>query len=116
MGSKGKKRFKAPRAQGGMSRAQQLEQIQKQVAEAEAALAETTVVATVGGGAVSIEMTGTQEIKSIKISPDVVDPEDVEMLEDLILAAINEAKAKSQEMASQQLGPLAGGLDLPGLF
>ena len=112
MGSKGKKRFKAPRA----PMANQLEQLQNQMAEAEAMLAETTVTATAGGGAVTIEMTGTQELRSIKIKPEVVDPEDVEMLEDLITAAFKEALQKSRNIAADRFGPLAGGMDLPGLF
>ena len=114
MGSKGKRRFKAPAV--AKSRMQQIEDLQNQVAQAEAALAETTVTATVGGGAVTVEMSGTQELVSIKIKPEVVDPEDVEMLEDLIMAAFKEAQEKSQRILSDKLGPVTGGLDLPGLF
>ncbi len=115
MASKGKKRFKTPGG-GGAPMAQQLEQLQKQMMEAQQSLAEKTVTATVGGGAISIEMTGAQEVVSVKISPDAVDPEDVEMLQDLIMAAFNEATAMSQKLASDMLGPLAGGVDIPGLF
>ena len=61
-------------------------------------------------------MTGAQELQSITINPEVVDPDDVEMLQDLIVAAFKEAQAKSQELASQRLGPLAGGVNIPGLF
>jgi nucleoid-associated protein EbfC len=117
MGSKGKSRFKMPRGpaqpMGGQN---QLEQLQSQMAQMEAALAEATVTATAGGGAVVIEMTGAQELRSIKIKPEVVDPEDVDMLQDLIMAAFKEAMEKSRQIAAQKLGPLTGGLDIPGLL
>ena len=116
MGSKGKKRFKAPPVGGRMDRAGQMEVLQKQMADAQQNLAEATVTAASGGGAVTIEMTGTQELRSITIKPEVVDPEDVEMLQDLIMAAFKEAQDKSQQLASQMLGPLAGGTDLAGLL
>lgn len=113
MGSKGKRRFKkGPQA----PRMTQLEQLQRQMSDAQDSLAETTVTATAGGGAVTIEMTGTQELRSIKIKPEVVDPEDVEMLQDLVMAAFKEAQDKSRQLAAERLSPLAGGLDIPGLF
>ncbi len=117
MGSKGKSRFKAPRvpsSPGAMKK--QFEDLQTQMAQAQAALGEQVVTATAGGGAVVIEMTGSQELRSVKIKPEVVDPEDVEMLQDLLMVAFKEAMQKSQELANQALGPLAGGIDLPGLF
>ena len=114
MARKGKKRFKAPRVP--KSGARQLEELQNQMAQAEAALADATVTATVGGGAVTVEMSGTQELLSIKIEPEVVDPEDVEMLQDLIMAAFKEAQERSQQIVSDKFGPVAGALDLPGLF
>ncbi len=119
MGSKGKKRFKAPampRGAGGGNMMQQFEELQSQMAQAQSALADEVVTASVGGGAVTIEMTGSQELRSVKIRPDVVDPEDVEMLQDLLLAAFKEAMAKSQQLASDRLSPLTGGLDLPGIL
>ena len=112
MGSKGKKRFKAPRP----PMARQLAQLQNQMAQAQASLEEEAVTASVGGGAVTIEMTGAQELRSISIKPQVVDPEDVEMLQDLIMAAFAEAQEKSRQLAVEKLGPLAGGIDLPGLL
>lgn len=115
MGSKGKSRFKVPKGPPNMMR-QQIEQLQSQMAEAQASLAEATVTATAGGGAITIEMTGNQELRSIKIKPEVVDPEDVEILEDLLIAAFNEALTKSRQLAEDKLGPLAGGIDIPGLF
>ncbi len=89
-----------------------LSQIQKLQDE----LASETVEVTVGGGAVSVVVDGKQEIQSITISPDVVDPEDVEMLQDLILAAVREAMAKSSELAAEKMSALTGGLNIPGLF
>jgi len=113
--SKGKRRFKQPRGPR-VSMAKQVEELQKQFAEAQESLADATVTATVGGGAVAVEMTGTQEVRAITIKPEVVDPEDVEMLQDLILAAFREAQEKSQQLANDMLGPVAGGLDLGGLI
>ena len=70
---------------------------------------------SVGGGVVEIEMNGAKKVLSVKIDPDVVDPDDVEMLQDLILAAVNDALAKAQEMVSSEMGKLTGGLNIPGL-
>ncbi len=112
MASKGKRRFRAP--QPPMMR--QLEEMQNQMAEAQNALAEQVVIGTSGGGAVSVEMTGMQELRSVKIKPEVVDPEDVEMLEDLIMAAYTDALEKSKRLMADSFGPLAGGMDLTGLL
>lgn len=71
--------------------------------------------ATAGGGAVKVIVTGEKKIKEIVISPDVVDKDDVEMLQDLIIASVNEALRKSEEEASSQMGKLTGGLNIPGL-
>ena len=114
MGSKGKRRFKGP--QVPQSKARQLEDLQSQMAEAEAALAETSVTASAGGGMVTVEMSGTQQLLSIKIKPEAVDPDDVEMLEDLIMAAFEEAQDRSQRILSDKFGPVTGGLDLGGLL
>ena len=78
--------------------------------EAQAALAEKTVETTSGGGAVKIVITGKRVIQSIKINPEVVDPEDVEMLEDLILSAVNEAVRQADEMANNEMGKITGGV------
>lgn len=112
MASKGKKRFHVP--QGPVN--QQLEQMQNQMAGAQAALAERIVTGSAGGGAVTVEMTGTQELRGVKIKPEVVDPEDVEMLQDLIMAAYGDALAKSRQLMLESFGPLAGGMDLSGLL
>jgi len=94
---------------------QQAQKLQAQLAKAQEELENLTVEASSGGGAVTVVMNGQQKIQSVKISPEVVDPEDVEMLEDMVLTAVGEAIAKSQEAAAQQLGGLTGGLKIPGL-
>jgi DNA-binding YbaB/EbfC family protein len=78
-------------------------------------VAKRKVEATAGGGMVTVEANGKQEIVSIKIDPEVVSRDDVQMLEDLVLAACNEALRKSRELVQQELGKLTGGLKIPGL-
>ena len=92
----------------------QAQQLQAKMLKAQEELGSATVEATSGGGAVSVVMTGHQEVRSIKISPEVVDPEDVELLEDMILAALKEATQKAKELAEKKMGSLTGGLKLPG--
>jgi DNA-binding YbaB/EbfC family protein len=95
---------------------QQAQQLQAQLLKAQQELANMTVEASSGGGAVTVVMNGQQQIQSVKISPEVVDPEDVEMLEDMVLSAVREAQAKAQEMVSKQMSGLTGGLNIPGLM
>jgi DNA-binding YbaB/EbfC family protein len=94
---------------------QQAQKLQAQLAKAQEELGNLTVEASSGGGAVTVVMNGQQQIQSVKISPEVVNPEDVEMLEDMVLTAVSEAIAKSQEAAAKQIGGLTGGLKIPGL-
>ncbi len=94
---------------------QQAQKLQAKLAKAQEELESVTVEASSGGGAVKVTMNGQQKIQSVKISPEVVNPEDVEMLEDLIFTAISDAIVKSQEAAAQHLGGLTGGLKIPGL-
>lgn len=94
----------------------QAQQLQKRMLEIQEELANRTVEATVGGGMVTAVVNGQQELVSIKISPDVVDPDDVEILEDLIVAAANEARNEAQELMNQEMGKLTGGLKIPGLM
>jgi hypothetical protein len=101
-------------AKGGM--ASQLQAMQQQMLEAQEALGDKTVEVSAGGGVIKVVMTGHQKLESITIDPQVVDPEDVEMLQDLIVAAINEAVDASQNLAADELGSLTGGLNIPGLF
>jgi nucleoid-associated protein EbfC len=93
----------------------QLEQMQADLMKAQQNLSETTVEGTAGGGAVVLVMTGDQGVQSLTIDPEFVDPEDVETLQDAIVAAFNDAQRKVQELTQQTLGPLAGGLGLPGM-
>ncbi len=92
------------------------QQAQKQMAKVQEELADKHVEATAGGGMVTAVVNGKHELISIKIEKDVVDPEDVEMLEDLVTAAVNEALRKAQEMISGEMQKITGGLDIPGLF
>ena len=94
----------------------QVQEMQKQMARAQEELAHEEVEASAGGGMVSVRVTGDLQIVSIKIDPGAVDPDDVEMLEDMVLAATNEALRSAQEMASKKLGGLTGGLNIPGLM
>lgn len=103
------KGFKAPK---GGNMMQQLQKLQQQIEQTQAQLAEETITATVGGGAVKIEVTGDQRCKSVQIDPSLLEDGDVEMLQDLLLTAINSGLDQSREMAAQRLGPLASGLPL----
>ena len=94
---------------------QQAQQLQAQLLKAQEELANMTVEASSGGGAVTVVMNGQQQVQSVKISPEVVDPADVEMLEDMVLSAVREAQVKVQELAAKQMGGLTGGLNIPGL-
>jgi DNA-binding YbaB/EbfC family protein len=84
--------------------------------KAQEELGKTNVEVTAGGGAIKIIINGHQQFQSITISPEVVNPEDVEFLQDLVLAACNEAIQKSQEMAAQSMSKLTGGMKIPGLM
>jgi hypothetical protein len=96
---------------GGML--QKVQQLQEDMAKTQESLADETVSVTAGGGAIEVTITGQQRLTAVKIDPDVVDPEDVEMLQDLIVAAVNEAIEASQTMAAERLSALTGGLGLP---
>lgn len=94
----------------------QAQKMQKQMEQMQAELEEKTVEATSGGGAVTVVVTGKKEVSSIKISPDAIDLDDVEMLEDLILVAVNDALSKVDEMTATEMGKITGGFNVPGLF
>ena len=93
-----------------------MRQMQNRLVKIQEELANETVEASAGGGAVKAVATGQQKLVSIEIDPAVVDPEDVEMLEDLVVVAVNDALSKAQELASQRLSGLTGGIKIPGLF
>jgi len=92
------------------------QQAQKQMAKLQEELAEKTIEAGAGGGMVTATVNGKQELISIRIEKDVVDPQDVEMLQDLIVAAVNEALRKAQEMITGEMNKITGGMNIPGLF
>ena len=92
----------------------QVQQMQEQMRQAQEDLARETVSASAGGGAVKATMTGGMELVSIEINPEVVDPEDVEMLQDMVQAAVNEAIRSAQELAASKMNAAAGGLAGPG--
>jgi DNA-binding YbaB/EbfC family protein len=94
---------------------QQAQKLQAQLLKAQEELATLTVEGSSGGGAVKVVMNGQQQIQSVKISAEVVNKEDVEMLEDLILTAVKEAQAMAQDAAAKKMGGLTGGLKIPGL-
>jgi DNA-binding YbaB/EbfC family protein len=94
----------------------QMKKMQAQMAKAQEELAQKEVEGTAGGGVVKVRMNGHKQVQAVEIAPEVVDPEDVEMLQDLITAAINEAMKQVDEMVAKDLGKLTGGLNLPGLF
>jgi len=93
-----------------------MQQIQARLAKIQEELGNLVLEASSGGGAVKVTVDGQQVIKSVKISPEVANPQDVEMLEDLVLTAVNEALNKSRDEAAKQLGALTGGMKIPGLM
>ena len=104
---------------GGMNRSQMIAQarkMQEQLIAVQQKVASTEVSASAGGGAVKLSATGSMPLTSPTIDPEALDPEDVEMLQDMILAAVNDALESAEQMASQQMGSVTGGLNIPGLF
>ncbi|QDR82897.1 YbaB/EbfC family nucleoid-associated protein [Sporomusa termitida] len=94
-----------------------VQKLQGDMAKLQEELKSRTIEVSTGGGAVKVVVTGEKRIQSVKISPSAVDPEDVEMLEDLVAAAVNEAMTKVDDMMAQEMGKLTGGLNLPpGMF
>jgi nucleoid-associated protein EbfC len=105
---------------GGMGNMQnmmkQMQKMQKKMAEAQEELGEKKVEGTAGGGMVSVIVTGHKEIVEVVIKPEVVDPDDIEMLQDLVLAATNDALKKADELTNQTMGQFTKGMNIPGLF
>ena len=95
--------------------AKMAQQMQAQMAQAQQELAETTLEATAGGGAVRLVITGAQEVRSVEIDPSAVDPDEVEMLQDLVMTAVNEAISRSKELERERMGAIAGGMGIPGM-
>lgn len=108
-----------PKKKGGMDPGDlmaQVQQMQQQMAEQQEALADETISVTAAGGVITVEITGHQRVKSITIDPEVVDPEDVEMLQDMLVAAVNAAIEQSQAMAAEKMEGLTGGVDINSLL
>ena len=103
---------------GGMQRdlMRQMEKLQRDMERAQEELAEMRIEATAGGGVVTAVASGSGELVDLKIQPEAVDPNDVEMLQDLVLAAVREALEKARKAQEERLGGLTGGLNIPGLF
>ena len=95
--------------------AKMAQQMQTQMAQAQQELAEATLEATAGGGAVRVVITGAQEVRAVEIDPSAVDPEEVDMLQDLVMTAVNDAIGRSKEMEKERMSSIAGGLGLPGM-
>ena len=94
----------------------QAQKMQAKIMKIQEEMGEQSVEASAGGGMVTVTANGKQEILSIRIEPEVVDPEDVEMLQDLVAAAVNEALKKAQEMVAEEMAKVTGGMQLPGLM
>jgi nucleoid-associated protein EbfC len=95
--------------------AKMAQQMQTQMAKTQEELRDTTLEATAGGGAVRVVITGAGEVRSIEIDPSAVDPEEVEMLQDLVTAAVNDAIGKAKELERERMAAVAGGMGLPGM-
>ncbi|MGQ4809161.1 Nucleoid-associated protein [Candidatus Entotheonellaceae bacterium PAL068K] len=94
----------------------QAQQMQKKMLKLQEEMAHKSIEASVGGGMVAVTANGKSEVLQVKIEPQVVDPDDVEMLEDLIVAGVNEALRKAQEMKTEEMSKLTGGMKIPGLL
>jgi len=95
--------------------AKMAQQMQTQMAQAQEELKQTTIEATAGGGAVRIVINGAQEIRTVEIDASAVDPDEVEMLQDLVMTAMNEAIGRSKELERERMGKIAGGMGIPGM-
>lgn len=118
-GMRAGKRPKTNRAQGGGSMQRQLAQaqaLQKEMEQAQAELETAEFSATAGGGAIAVKVNGKKEVLSITIQPEVVDPDDVEMLQDLVVAAVNEANRQVDEASENRMSQLTGGFNIPGII
>ncbi len=104
-----------PNAAQGGNMMQKIQKMQEEMAKTQAAVEEREFTTSAGGGAIEVTVNGKHEIKAIKMQPDIVDPEDIDMLEDLLLASLNEAMRKADEAMESEMGKLTGGLNIPGM-
>jgi DNA-binding YbaB/EbfC family protein len=107
------KGFKGPKMQNPMNMMGSLQKLQEQIQQMQEKLAEETVTATAGGGVVKVTMTGDQHCRLVELDPQILQDADVEMLQDLVLTAVNNALDASRQLAADRMGPLTGGLGLP---
>ena len=113
----GKGKFQGMGGMGNMNNMiRQAQKMQKDMEKMQEDLESKVVEATSGGGAVTVTVSGKKELLSVKISPDACDPDDVEMLEDLILVAVNDAMKKSDEMSAAEMSKITGGMNIPGFM
>ena len=117
---KGMRAGKKPKTGGGgagnmQKQLQQMQAMQRQMEAAQAEIDEKEITTTSGGGAVSVTVNGKKEITDLTIDKEVVDPDDVEMLQDLIVAAVNEGMRQMEELSNEEMGKITGGLNIPGL-
>lgn len=110
-------KVKKPSAQGGISmqQMQQIQMMQAQMEQTQKEIEEKEITTTAGGGAVEVTVNGKKELIRLNIKPEVVDPDDCEMLQDLIIVAVNEAMRQIDEISSTEMGKITGGLGIPGL-
>lgn len=94
----------------------QVKKMQEQMMKAQEELGTKTIEGTAGGGVVTVSINGHKKLLDVKIKPEAVDPEDIEMLQDLVLTAVNDALSKADELANQDMGKYTGGMKIPGLF
>lgn len=94
----------------------QVKKMQEQMMKAQEELGTKTIEGTAGGGVVTVSINGHKKLLDIKIKPEAVDPEDIEMLQDLVLTAVNDALTKADDLANQDMGKYTGGMKIPGLF
>ncbi|MCI6012815.1 MAG: YbaB/EbfC family nucleoid-associated protein [Firmicutes bacterium] len=114
---KGMRAGRKPSTGGGsmQKQLQQMQAMQRKMEALQAEIEEKEITATAGGGAVSVTVNGKKEITSLELKPEVVDPEDIEMLQDLIMVAVNEGIRQIEEMSNTEMSKLTGGLGIPGL-
>ena len=104
-----------PNANQGGNMMARLQKMQEEMAKTQAAVEEAEFTASAGGGAIEVTVNGKHEVKAIKMQPEIVDPDDIDMLEDLLLASLNEAIRKATETMESEMGKLTGGLSIPGM-
>ncbi|MBN1313838.1 MAG: YbaB/EbfC family nucleoid-associated protein [Anaerolineales bacterium] len=107
--------IRTPSGKGPKGMMAQIQKMQEEMTQTQEQLAEELLTVTAGGGAVTVVITGDQRVESIKIDPDLLDPEEKDILEDLLVAAVNQAVEQAKGLASDKMGSLTAGLNLPGL-